>query len=57
MADVTAAQNLVRAFEDQQAAGMGVFEYDGKMVDMPMIRAANEILRRAKACGLISSMP
>lgn len=47
------AQNLVNAFNDMQAAGTGVFEYEGKMIDMPMIRAAIAVLERAKACGIL----
>lgn len=52
-AEIEAAQKLVDAFNAQQAAGTGVFEYEGKMIDMPMIRAALGILQRAKACGIL----
>lgn len=51
--EIEAAQHLIDAFNAQQAAGTGVFEYQGRMVDMPMIRAAMEVIRRARACGLL----
>ena len=41
------AQRLVQAFAEQQAAGAGAFTFEGKMVDMPMLRAAEKILVRA----------
>ena len=40
------AERLVRAHDEHQAAGRGVFELDGRMVDMPMIRAAERVLAR-----------
>jgi citrate lyase beta subunit len=52
MDDILAAQRLVAAFDAQQDQGVGVFEYEGKMIDMPMIRAAKQVLKRAKACGI-----
>jgi len=51
--EIDAAQRLIDAFNAQQAAGTGVFEYEGRMVDMPMVRAAMEVIRRARACGLL----
>lgn len=50
--DINAAQRLIAAFNEQQGQGVGVFEYEGKMIDMPMIRAAMIVLKRAKACGI-----
>ncbi|QPC82605.1 CoA ester lyase [Phototrophicus methaneseepsis] len=54
MKEIATAQSLIRSFEDQQNLGVGVFEHNGKMVDMPMIRAAAEVIRRATECGLIA---
>lgn len=51
--EIEAAKNMVEAFNAQQASGKGVFEYEGKMIDMPMIRAATNILQFAKACGIL----
>lgn len=51
-AEIESAKKLIDAFNANQDAGTGVFEYEGKMIDMPMIRAALGILERAKACGI-----
>jgi citrate lyase beta subunit len=51
--EIDAAQRLVAAHAAQQAAGRGVFEYEGKMIDMPMVRAAMSVITRARACGVI----
>lgn len=45
--EVARAQRLVQAFAEQQAAGAGAFTFEGKMVDMPMLRAAQKVLARA----------
>jgi citrate lyase beta subunit len=52
MEEVEQAQALLDANTGHQAAGRGVFVYDGKMVDMPMIKAAETILARARAAGI-----
>ncbi len=49
--DIINAQRLIHAHQQHQADGTGVFEYEGKMIDMPMVRAALAIIDRAKACG------
>jgi citrate lyase beta subunit len=45
------AERLIAAHEEHQASGTGAFDFDGKMVDMPMIRAAQRVLDRARAAG------
>lgn len=45
---IAAAQRLVDAYRDFAAAGAGVFTLDGKMVDAPMLRAAEHVLKRAR---------
>ncbi len=45
--EIARAQRLIQVFADQQAAGAGAFELDGKMVDMPMVRAAQRVLAHA----------
>lgn len=50
--EIRAAQRLISVFDEQQAAGLGVFQLDGKMIDMPMIRAAQAVLERARAAGI-----
>ncbi len=51
-AEIRAAQRLVREHERHQALGSGVFLLDGKMIDMPMVRAAERVLERARAAGV-----
>jgi citrate lyase beta subunit len=50
--EITRAKRLMDAHAAHQAAGSGVFELDGKMVDMPMVRAAESMLARARAAGI-----
>lgn len=45
------AKALITAHQRHQNEGVGVFVYDGRMVDMPMIRAADGVLARARAAG------
>jgi citrate lyase beta subunit len=47
-AAVSAARRLIDAHNAHQAAGSGVFVWEGRMVDMPMIRAAERVLARAR---------
>ncbi len=48
---ITSARRLVEAYQAHQASGTGAFALDGKMVDAPMIRAAERMLARARAAG------
>ncbi|MFZ4617940.1 MAG: HpcH/HpaI aldolase/citrate lyase family protein [Rectinemataceae bacterium] len=45
------ARRLVDAFEAQQRAGRGAFDFGGIMVDMPILRTARGVLERARAAG------
>ena len=45
------ARRLVEAFEQHQARGAGAFELDGRMIDLPLLKAAQNILTRAHAAG------
>jgi citrate lyase beta subunit len=49
--EVERAKALIAAYQAQQASGVGVFSYKGKMVDQPMIRAAEWVLARASPGG------
>ncbi|MBK8134494.1 MAG: CoA ester lyase [Anaerolineae bacterium] len=51
-AQIDHARQLIDRHDAHQARGTGVFTYEGKMVDMPMIRAAHSILERARAAGI-----
>jgi citrate lyase beta subunit len=48
---ISAAQRLVDAYQEHQDQGRGVFALDGKMIDMPLIRAAENVLVRARVTG------
>jgi citrate lyase beta subunit len=52
-AAITSARRLVEDFEAHQATGSGVFARDGKMVELPHVKAARDILERARAAGKI----
>ena len=46
------ARRVVEAHAAQQAAGFGAFALDGKMVDAPVVRAAENVLALARAAGM-----
>jgi citrate lyase beta subunit len=50
-AAIAQAQRIVDAHEQHQASGQGAFALDGKMVDMPVVKAAERVLAKAKAAG------
>jgi citrate lyase beta subunit len=50
-ADIRSARRLVEAFEAHQHEGRGAFGLEGKMIDMPLVKAAQNVLERAKAGG------
>ena len=45
------ARRVVEAAGSHQAAGFGAFALDGKMVDAPVVKAAERVLARAQAAG------
>jgi citrate lyase beta subunit len=45
--EVAHAQAIVDAFKQHQARGTGAFQIDGKMIDLPVVRRAENILARA----------
>lgn len=50
---IAQAQRLIEAHDEQQAQGIGAFAVEGKMIDMPAIRAAHQVLAKARAAGRI----
>lgn len=50
-AAVEKARQLVEAFEVHQKNGRGAFGLDGQMIDMPLVKAAQNVLERARAAG------
>lgn len=50
---ISEAQAIVAAFNSQQAIGRGAFAENGKMIDAPVVKSAQGILKRAQAAGKI----
>ncbi len=50
-AEIAHAQRILDAFASHQASGRGAFALDGKMVDAPIVKAAERVLARAQAAG------
>ena len=50
-AEIAQAREVVEAFEEQQNAGRGAFGMNGKMIDMPLVKAARNVLDRAHLAG------
>ncbi len=50
--EIAHARGLLEAFEVGLAAGKGAVEYKGKMIDLPVVERAKELLRNAEARGL-----
>jgi len=51
--EIERAQHVLQAHEEHQAAGTGAFALDGRMVDMPVVRAAQNTVNKALAAGLL----
>jgi citrate lyase beta subunit len=47
------AQRVVETFESSQQEGVGAYALDGKMIDMPLLKSAQNVIERAKAAGKI----
>ena len=47
------ARRLVEAHAAHQASGVGAFALDGKMVDSPVVKAAEQVLAKARAAGKV----
>jgi citrate lyase beta subunit len=52
--EINHAQQILQAFAEHQQAGKGAFALDGKMIDAPILKAAQRVLARAQAAGKIS---
>ena len=51
--EVMDAHRVIKAAEEAENKGLGVFSLDGKMVDAPIIARAKDVLAKAKLTGLI----
>ncbi|MBN2548182.1 MAG: CoA ester lyase [Anaerolineales bacterium] len=45
------ALRIMRTFEENQQAGKGAFALDGKMIDAPILKAAERVIALAQAAG------
>jgi citrate lyase beta subunit len=48
------AQRVVETFEASQEEGKGAYALDGKMIDMPLLKSAQNVMERARAAGKLS---
>jgi citrate lyase beta subunit len=51
--EIARAAQIVSAAEQHRAAGIGAFALDGRMIDAPVVKSAENVLARARAAGLI----
>jgi len=52
-AEIDYAQRLLAAFEIAEAEGAGAIDFEGKMIDMPLVKSARQVIERAKAAGKV----
>jgi citrate lyase beta subunit len=50
-AAIAYAEKVIATFEENQSKGAGAYELDGKMIDLPLLKAAQNTLERARAAG------
>lgn len=50
---IARALHILEAYASHQEAGLGAFALDGKMIDAPIVKAAERIIARARAAGKI----
>ncbi|MCC5908881.1 MAG: HpcH/HpaI aldolase/citrate lyase family protein [Clostridiaceae bacterium] len=51
--EIKYALRVIKAMEEAQREGKGVFSLDGKMVDAPIIARAQNVVKKAKLAGLV----
>ncbi len=50
-AEISYAQRLISAFETAETEGAGAIDFEGKMIDMPLVKSARLVIERAKSAG------
>ncbi|MBY4895884.1 CoA ester lyase [Cupriavidus sp. AU9028] len=50
--DVARARDMMRAYEEATAQGLGAVQYDGKMIDIASIRIVRNVVERADLIGM-----
>lgn len=51
--EIARARRIIEANDDAQARGLGAFALDGKMVDGPVVRMAQQVMKKARAARLV----
>ncbi len=51
--EIRYAKDVIKAMEEAQSQGKGVFSLNGKMVDAPIITRAQNVLKKAMLAGLL----
>ncbi|OLY84879.1 Citrate lyase subunit beta-like protein, mitochondrial [Smittium mucronatum] len=49
---VDKAVRIIKGFEENASDGVGAFELDGKMIDMPVVKWAEKVLAKARLSGI-----
>ena len=52
--EVAAARRMVAAYDAALAAGKGAVEFEGKMIDVPVVERAQNVIRRADALAKLT---
>jgi citrate lyase beta subunit len=52
-AEIAQAQAIITAYQAHLVTGEGVFVWNGRMVDKPIVRAAEQVLARARSAHLL----
>ncbi len=50
--EIEKASRVLEGYKAHSELGKGAFSLDGKMIDMPVVKAAQKMLDRARFCGL-----
>ncbi|MGB9804697.1 HpcH/HpaI aldolase/citrate lyase family protein, partial [Desulfofundulus sp.] len=50
--EISWAEKVVEAFDRARTAGSGVIQVDGKMVELPIVRRAEQLLAAARRLGI-----
>jgi citrate lyase beta subunit len=49
--EIQRARRILEAYEQHQMAGQGTFALESKMIDAPIVKAAERVVARARAAG------
>lgn len=48
-AEVARAEKMIAAYDDAYAKGLGAVQYEGAMIDVPVVNRARSVVKRAMA--------